>query len=131
MNSEEDICRDLVAALPDGSWKWDGRFGAVLAEFRVADQAGVRDVLQRLFGAVWDGDNIDIAPDAVRAVKSHFGGLMPGQLLFTSDPGRAEFICCAWWPWGNGQTISLRLALFPGESLSADRIDQFKARFGI
>lgn len=131
LSSEEDICKDLFGALHGWSWKWDDRFGAVLAEFGVADQVKVRDVLTRLFSCAWDRSTVDAAPDAVQAVKSHCGGLKPGQLLFTTDPGREGFIYCAWWPWGNGTSISLRLAPFSGKSPGSERIKRFKACFGL
>lgn len=133
-NSDESFCRDIVAALQGWQWKWDGRFGAVLAEFPADDQAKVRAILGRHFGSVWERSNIDTAPDAVQSVKAHFGGLMTGQLLFTSAPGQEGLIYCAWWPWGNGKTISLRLAPFHAaadEAKKIERIDLFKACFGI
>jgi hypothetical protein len=131
VNSEEDICKALIDALRGWSWKWDDRFGAVLAEFGVADQGEVRDVLRRLFSGEWDGSTIEAAPQAVQTVKSHFNGLMPGQMLFTSQPDREDFVYCAWWPWSNGTTISLRVAPFPGTSPGPERIARFKARFGL
>ncbi len=131
MNSEESICNELIDALNGWSWKWDDRFGSVLTEFSVAEQTRVRDVLKRVFRDEWSSANIGAAPDVVRAVKEHCGGLMPGQILFTPDTGQGDFVFGAWWPWGNGRTISLRIAPFSTQSPGADRIDQFKARFGL
>ena len=131
MSSEEVICSTLFEAFPTWSWRWDDRFGAVLAEFGAADQVKVRDVLIGLFAAVWDQFTIDTAPDAVQKMKSHFGGLMPGQLLFGSDPGRESFLCCAWWPWANGKTVSLRIAPVFGKDPGAEGIQKFKGRFGL
>ncbi len=37
---------------------------------------------------------------------------MPGQLMFTSEPDRDILLCFAWWPWGNGSTISIRVAAY-------------------
>jgi hypothetical protein len=70
----------------------------------------------------------------VRTINSRQGGLRPGQLLFTSDPNREAFIFCAWWPWGGGETISIRIA--PSfkkisDSEKAEKIQLFKEWFGI
>ena len=40
---------------------------------------------------------------------------MAGQLLLTSAPSDGVGIYCAWWPWGNGKTISIRLGVFHEE----------------
>ena len=57
----------------------------------------------------WDSSNVGNAPDIVRIVNANFGGLRPGQMLFTSDPNRDSLVFCMWWPWGNGKEISLRI----------------------
>ena len=51
-------------------------------------------------------------PDVVKMVINYFGGLNSDQLLFTSNPEKDGLFLCAWWPWGNGETISIRLAVF-------------------
>ena len=70
------------------SWKWDSRFEAVLAEFAAGKKESIRAILERSLGNTWDSSNIGNAPDIVREINSHLGGLRPGQLLFTSDPDR-------------------------------------------
>jgi hypothetical protein len=66
--------------------------------------------LERDFSNVWDSSNIREAPDIVKMCSNRFGGLRSGQLLFTTGPSQDVFICGAWWPWGDGRTISLRIA---------------------
>ncbi len=131
MNSEASICKELIDALNGRSWKWDDRFNAALTEFSVTEQGEVLDILKRIFSCEWSTANIGRAPADVRAIKEYCGGLMPGQILFTPDSGQGEFVFCAWWPWGNGRTVSLRLAPFSRQSLPAERIDQFKSYFGL
>jgi hypothetical protein len=109
----ENACRELLSAFQGVlSWKWDSRFETALAEFGVENKQGVREILERYLGTAWDSSNIDKAPDAVSMIINYLGGLMSGQLLFTSDPNQDAFIFCAWWPWGNGKTISVRVAPF-------------------
>ena len=91
------------------SWKWDHRFEAFLAEFSADNGDEFRAILERDFSQVWDSSNIREAPDIVQMCNNIFGGLQSGQLLFTTDPSQDFFICGAWWPWGNGEAISLRI----------------------
>jgi hypothetical protein len=91
-------------------WKWDGRFKVALGEFPVDVKDDVRGILDRFLPFTWNASNVKKAPDAVQQVTKSLGGLMSGQLLFLSDSTKAAFIFCAWWPWGNGTRISIRLA---------------------
>ena len=131
----ENMCREFSTAFQETlSWKWDSRFETVLAEFSVDDQESVRAVLDRYLNMAWDRSTIGSAPDNVQTITSDLGGLMPGQLFFTSDPSRNTMLFCAWWPWGNGKTISIRVAPSKKESLGLERSEQneaFKRCFGI
>lgn len=100
-------------------WKWDGRFKTALAEFAADKKDDVLGILGQFLTTVWNASSINDAPDAVVQVKKSLGGLMPGQLLLVSDDALTAFIYCAWWPWGNGQKISIRVAPF-GEDMSAE-----------
>jgi hypothetical protein len=131
----ETVCREFARAFQGAfSWKWDGRFETVLAEFGVDDKDNVRAVLERHLGTVWDSSSIAGAPDIVRTVNIRVASLRSGQLLFTSDPKRDALIFCAWWPWGDGKTISIRIAPFfkkLSASETAAKIQSFKNWFGV
>jgi hypothetical protein len=128
----EDVCRGFVGAFQQGlSWKWDSRFETVLAEFSVDDKDSVRPVLDRYLSVTWDRSNIKKAPGSVQIVNSKLGGLMRGQLLFTSDPNQDAFMFCAWWPWGDGKTISIRLAPSYKEPLGSEKAEQIKLLKGL
>src|SRR3972149_2028642 len=132
--SQEDFCKELFKTFDAGMWKWDDRFDCVLAEFSVYDQDIVRMILKRHLNSVWDTSNVDTAPETVQRINDHFGGLMSRQMLFTSEPGQGDLLCCAWWPWGNGETISIRVAPFLGklpEPQRIERINLFKGWFGM
>lgn len=114
--------------------KWDDRFQTVLAEFDTDNKAHIQNALAGPLDRIWDNANIEKAPMVVQSIADGFGGIMPGQLLFTSDPSRDTFVFCAWWPWGNGKTISIRLALFyqkASDSERAEGIQRLKECFGI
>ena len=131
----EGVCRELLSEFQGIlSWKWDSRLETVLAEFGVDDKDSIRAILERYLGITWDSSTIDNAPDIVQMINGNLGGLMSGQLLFTSDPDRGAFIFCAWWPWGDGKTISIRLSpsyKTPYDSEEAEQIQLFRGWFGI
>jgi hypothetical protein len=140
MGSEREIdmgdgFRDLAQAFHGTiDWKWDGRFKVALGEFPVGSKEQVRAILDRSFVHVWDSSNIKAAPDVVQQVKALLGGLMPGQLLFVSNDAATPYMFCAWWPWGNGTTISIRMAPFGARLPAADAAAEmavFRAALGI
>ena len=115
-------------------WKWDERFKTVLAEFKVADEAQIQNLIQTYMGVIWDSNNKKMAPDIVKMVINYFGGLNTGQLLFTSDPEGDDLFLCAWWPWGNGEKISIRLAVFSdslNDNNNEELIKIFRGWFGV
>ena len=131
----ENDCKELWSAFQGVlSWKWDSRFETVLAEFGVDNKDSIRAISERYLSITWDSSNIGNAPAIVRTINIHLGNLRSGQLLFTSDPNRDVFIFCAWWPWGDGETISIRIAPFYkklSDSEKAEKIQLFKGWFGI
>ncbi|HWH79602.1 MAG TPA: hypothetical protein VNT76_19620 [Candidatus Binatus sp.] len=105
-----------------------------MAEFGVARKDEIRAILEQNLGAVWESANVGNAPDIVGAIDDRFGGLRPGQIIFTSDPKLDALIFCTWWPWGNGQDISIRVG--PSyknisESERAENLQKFKLWFGV
>lgn len=123
----ENLCREFFRAIEGVlSWKWDSRFETALAEFSGDSIDKVRSILDSHFSIIWNGSTVGKAPDSVRMINSYLGGLMSGQLLFTSD-SKDSFIFCAWWPWGDGKTISIRVAPFYMESTDSERAELMKA----
>ena len=107
----ESICMGFANTFQGKlTWKWDGRFGAVLATCRTENKDDVQLARKSYLKTIWDNSNTDDAPDVVLDAISYFGGLMPGQLLFISDLNQDILLCCAWWPWGDGETVSIRVA---------------------
>jgi hypothetical protein len=131
----EKVCGEFLRAFQGAlSWKWDGRFETVLAEFGVDNKDSVRAILERHLNLIWDSSNIASAPDTVRTINIRVVRLRSGQLLFTSDPSRDALVFCAWWPWGDGKTISIRIAPFFKKlsgSETAAKIQLFKGWFGV
>ncbi|MFH1623813.1 MAG: hypothetical protein ABID54_01490 [Pseudomonadota bacterium] len=120
----ENICREIFGAFQGMlSWRWDSRFEAVLAEFGGDVKDRVRETLERYLSFTWHSANIEQSPDAVRMINSHLGGLRIGQLFFTSDPNQDVFVFGSWWPWGDGKTISIRVALSYDKLSESERVE--------
>lgn len=112
-SEQGNICQRLWEGFGDLlTWKWDPRFGTVLAEFPPEKKESVLEILDQHLVKRWDSGTIGEAPEVAQRVNRHLGGLMAGQLLLLSDPGTEPLVYCAWWPWGNGQTVSIRIGLF-------------------
>ena len=131
----ERICRDLLSVSePVLQWKWDARFDAVLTEFTLDNQEIIQSILENHLPHVWDKSSLDQAPASVQKISTRFGGLMSRQLFFTSAQDADFTILCAWWPWGDGNTISIRLALSyaePNDSQKSQMIQLSKSCFNL
>ena len=107
----EEIFTDLIGNFKGIlSWQWDDRFKTILAQFEIAEKETIENVLNRFMNISWNSENLSEAPEAIQNIISCLGGLMPEQLLLSSNPDKDALLYCAWWPWGNGQTISIRVA---------------------
>lgn len=118
----ESICKELFDEFRGVlTWKWDDRIGTILAEFSSDKIDDIHPILKKHFPVSCDNSNISKAPQLVQALDKHLGALRPTQHLFCSNPTHDAFVFCAWWPWGNGTKISLRIAIFNIKSLNSDR----------
>ena len=130
----ESIYCDCISAFEQVlSWKWDSRFETMLAEFSISSGEKVREILKRYLSMTWDETSIKNAPENILQVSSYLGGIMPGQFLFTTETSQS-LIFCAWWPWGDGNTISIRVAPFfhPSDDTGkAEIINQVRAGLGV
>jgi hypothetical protein len=116
------------------TWSWDDQFLCVLAAFSVGDKDKVLEVLGHSMIAKWDASNIQEAPEPVVELAEDMGGIRSGQLLFTTDASKKVFVFGAWWPWRDGQTISLRVGPYSeelSESESDDWVASFRVCFGL
>lgn len=118
----KEACKELLSDF-DGvlRWKWDKRFEALLAEFSAKDKEKVSSILERYLNLKWDSDTIRKAPNVVKTNTGDLGDLRQNQVLFTSDPEENVFIFAAWWPWGDGEVISVRIASPVTESSDSEK----------
>ncbi len=117
----EQQCRGLFERLGNRlTWTWDDRFKTVLAEFNTEDSAFIRINIQNDMNDVWNQENADSAPELIKNIIAYFGGFYPKQQLYTSDADGNDIMMCAWWPWGNGNTISIRIGVYAKSLNGAD-----------
>lgn len=90
------------------NWEWDDRFGAALSTFQEAQASEVRALLAPGLPVCHDVKTIKDAQKLAQEIAKAFGGLRAGQKLFLSSEDQSPMLVGAWWPWGNGTTISLR-----------------------
>lgn len=107
-------------------WKWDSRFEAALAEFDVASKNKILAILNQYFMSVWDSSNIGKAPRTVKEIKNFLGDLRTAQMLFTSDTTLNACLYCAWWPWGDARTVSIRISPWFKDLPSSERVERMQ-----
>jgi len=131
----ENTCKGIVKNFADTmSWKWDDRFEAVLAEFASDQKERVGDALKEFFPFSWGSSDMREAPDRIKKIGNFLGGVFPGQMIFVAATDREPLLFCAWWPWGNDKTISIRIAPFSethDEMEMDDLFAHFKSWFGV
>ena len=106
----EKICSRIYSECDSlVTWNWDDRFHAVLSEFPADQGKEVMAVLEKYFDTCWDEETINYAPGKIRSVAKDLGEIRQGQRLFSSDPEHDALLLGAFWPWQNGEKISLRM----------------------
>ena len=113
----EKLCYNLPGAL---EWEWEERFGVALTVFEKDDMAAVLAAVSGHFDSQWDSGTVGEAGDQISTLVDQMFGMQPGQLLFCSDDVSGLILFAAWWPWGNGASISLRVGMFPAGELPED-----------
>ena len=108
----ENICKAILSET-EGllSWTWDDYVGTMLAPFNMDDATRVAEVLDESFASKWDFKSITEAPQSIRDIATKIGGIRQTQHLFTSESDQNIMAYGAWWPWGNGETISIRIGI--------------------
>lgn len=115
MNQQEQLdcyAKEVIEALsPMVKWKYDDFHKVMLAEFSVDKQDQVLFTLQQVLPVHWDAKTIKKAPAQVKHYAGSFSKLIRQQKLFSSNIEHHPKIMAAWWPWGHGATVSIRVFL--------------------
>jgi hypothetical protein len=117
------------------SWEWDPYFGAALSVIPSASQQEATRLLEAYCGKPLDAKALPNEPEDVLQIMDGFGGLRAGQKAFLSDRSQPMFVMVAWWPWGNGASISIRVKLLKAPGLpveeNAEATGTFRSWFGV
>ncbi len=101
----ENITEDIY-------WNWDGRLQAAVVVVQRATNRIVNESLGRSFDDRWDIESIQNAPSYVREVVDALSGLRQRQFIYTSSPdAEGTVLYAAYWPWTNGNLISIRVSM--------------------
>ena len=104
--------------------------GCVGNSFRPGEQRHP-DRARKAFSQTWTADNIGTAPQPIAEVAEGLGGLRPSQVLFTQEIPNGAVLIGAWWPWANGQTVSLRIAAYADGEGEAALVSQVRKAFDL
>jgi hypothetical protein len=123
LESFQKVLSDLRKAIDeDVFWSWDGRLQAAFVVVHTGHSRVVNDILARSFENRWDIESIQKAPPYVREAVDALVGLRERQFMYTAEPddgGRTLY--GAYWPWANGDLISIRVSFLSTEN---DRLSQ-------
>ena len=92
-----------------------------LIAFEKEDMGAILSTVSNEFDRQWDATTISNASGLIGELANSFFGISPGQIIFTSEQGAGLILFAAWWPWGNGSTISLRIGIFSLEERTFDK----------
>lgn len=108
----EECCRGLIEETRHLlNWEWDENLRAMLAVVHVSDAREVADNLDRFFHSRWTHLDVYKAPPSIRRISRLLDGIRKSQFLFVTRPEEPFMAYGAWWPWGDGVTISIRVGL--------------------
>jgi hypothetical protein len=108
----EVCCKSIIENTSELlNWEWDDYIGAFLATFGQQEAEAIEAICDQCFMSRWDAAALGDIPADVMAVAESLGGLRNRQQLMVTAPGDFLTAYGAWWPWGDGKTISLRIGL--------------------
>ena len=114
-------------------WAWDSHSSAYLAKIGTENAEAALETLGQQFSERWSTAELARATRRTKSAIAKLGGLREGQVLFTHTLAGPAFLFCAWWPWNNGMTVSVRIGYYTDgmENSDADSLlAQFRKWFG-
>ena len=115
----EKVVLASKAAVPGGhKWSWDDRFEAGLVVVRAEDVQAVHGVVKAAYSHSWEPKDIPTGPAILQALDGGLGGMRVDQSLYSVEIDPETWVYAAFWPWGSGVNISVRVGVFmlPGSS---------------
>lgn len=101
----------MKAAWPTRGWSWDPRLLCVTSSFTTEQEPAARKATQNALQNEWTSSTITRGPQQLRDVVERSGGIRQGQIVLSTGPINGLLVYGLWWPWGDAETISLRVGL--------------------
>jgi hypothetical protein len=101
----------MKSAWPTRGWSWDPRLLCVTSSFTVEQEPQARKATQISLQNEWSSSTIARGPQQLRDVVERAGGIRQGQIVLSTGPVNGLLVYGLWWPWGDAETISLRVGL--------------------
>ncbi|MCP4376457.1 MAG: hypothetical protein GY794_09815 [bacterium] len=109
----ETCCRGIIKETGELLlWEWDDYISAFLSTFSIGQSEQIETICDKYFMSRWDRSCMPKIPPAVMSIAETLGGLRSAQRLLVTRPDQFVMAFGAWWPWGDGQRISLRIGLY-------------------
>ena len=83
----------------------------ITSSFTTEQEPAARKATQVALQNEWTSATIVRAPQQLRDVGERAGGVRQGQLALSTGPINGLLVYGLWWPWGDGETVSLRVGL--------------------
>jgi hypothetical protein len=101
----------MKGSWPTRGWSWDPRLSCVTSSFTTEQEPAARTATKMALQNEWNAQTIVRAPQQLRDVVERCGGVRQGQLVLSTGPINGLMVFGLWWPWGDGETTSLRVGL--------------------
>ncbi len=121
----EKICSNIVKNMPSlCSWQWDEEFHVALSVFEEEYTESILSIISEEFDQQYKSITAEDATEHIDKFVIPLFGIIPGQKIFVSENGTDLILFATWWPWGNGNTFSLRIGIisFEEQTISKDEI---------
>lgn len=102
------------------AWERDDRYCAVLAVFGTENLDKALKILVGVFGWGRAPEDLHSASGRLQGVVEALGGMRRGQIIFSFEPVDGPTLFCAWWPWGDGSRITIRVGLHAADGTAAE-----------
>jgi hypothetical protein len=100
----------LRTGWPSRGWSWDSRMTCITSTFTTEFETKARAAIAEALTIEWTSSSVSKAPTFLREYVDRYGGLRSSQILFSSGAMGGSLVAFGlWWPWGDGDTISMRV----------------------
>jgi hypothetical protein len=120
----------MKIAWPTRGWSWDPRLFCVTSSFTTEQEPQARTATQMALQNEWTAQTIGRAPPPLRDAVERAGGVRQGQLVLSTGPVSGLLLYGLWWPWGDAETVSLRVGLADVDP-NREPYNRFRDVFGV